>query len=133
MAKVKYGTQEYYDVWSKTMSEDKVMNDAGMTEKWAYIFTDQMKDDGTPKTFIATWDHGKVSVKEGNQDEPVDFKFKADLKTWSGVIQGTINAQKASVTGKYKIEGPFSKMMKNIKALGRMTDLAKAIPDVEYP
>jgi hypothetical protein len=131
MAKVKYATQAYYDLWSKAMSDDKIMNEANMTEKWAYIFTDKPTDTG-PMTWIATWDHGKVSVKPGNAEEPVDFKFKADYITWAGVIQGTINAQKASVTGKYKIEGPFSKMMKNVKALGHMADLAKALPDVEY-
>ncbi len=132
MAKVKYGTQAYYDLWAKTMSNDPIMKAGSLTEKWAYVFTDKITDFGTPLTFIATWDNGNVTVKEGNLNDPVDFKFLGDYVTWAGVVQGTINAQKATVTGKYKIEGPFSKMMKNIKTITRMAELAKNLPDVEY-
>lgn len=132
LANIKFGTQEYYDYWAKTMNEDKVMNDANMTKKWAYIFIDKIKNDGTPLTFIATWDHGKVSVEEGNSDEPVDFKFKSDYKTWAEVTRASLNPLKATITGKFEVEGSFSKITKDSKALGHMAELAKNLKDVEY-
>ncbi len=131
MAKVKYGTPEFYKLWAETLSNDKIMNEANMNETWAHIFNDKIKDDGTPLTYICTWKDGKVTVKEGNADDPADFKFKSDMATWAGVVSGKINSQKATVTGKYKIEGPFSKMMKNVKALGHMADIVKVL-DVDW-
>lgn len=131
MEKVKFGSQEYYNLWAKTMNEDRIMNEANMNEKWSYVFTDKIKEDGTPLTFIAAWDHGKVSVREGNPAESVDFKFKSDYRTWSDVVRGMLNSETARVTGRFIVEGSFSKMMVFYEALRHMGKLAKNL-DVEY-
>lgn len=131
MSKVKYATQEYYDLWAQTMSNDELVNNAKMTEKWAYVFLDKPTETG-PMTWIATWDQGIVYVKEGNSSESVDFKFKSDYKTWSQIIQGMLNPEKATVSGRFFVEGSFTRMMLNFGPLKYMARLAKNIKDVEY-
>jgi putative sterol carrier protein len=128
LAKLKFGTLEFYKAWQERVNKNEEIAKTGLTSKLAYVFSDKKTDVGTPLTFIITWENGKITeVREGTPDEPVEFKFTGDYKTWVGIISGTIDATRAMVTGKYKMEGPMSKMLKLMKPFQAAINIQKEI------
>lgn len=132
MEKIRYATHEYFEMLKEAVNKDEAFKSSDFTSTWAYIYKDKTTDEGLPLTYIISWENGKiVDVKEGKPEENVEFKFIATYDTWSKIVQGKINIMSAMMTGKYKIEGPTSKLMKYSKVLSRLTEITKSL-QVEY-
>jgi len=132
LTKVKYATMDYFKLLQEAINKDPIFTNSDYTSTWAYIFTDKTTETGLPLTYILTWENGRLKdVRLGTPDEMTEYKFKADYKTWTELVQGKLDASRAMFTGKYKMEGPMSKLMKYSKVLGHLTDVTKTL-DVEY-
>ncbi|MEM1530422.1 MAG: SCP2 sterol-binding domain-containing protein [Candidatus Bathyarchaeia archaeon] len=128
LGKVKYATREYFEMLKDAVNRDDAFKSSDFTSTWAYIFKDKITDENLPLTYIISWENGKiVNVREGKPDENVELKFIATYDTWAKIIQGKMNVMSAMMTGKYKIEGPTSKLMKYSQVLSRLTEITKAL------
>ncbi len=126
---VKFGTLEYYKLWSDALNKDEEFTKSGISMTSLYIFTDVLNPDGSPKAFFIRTENGKnTEVREAKASEldQVEFGRTATYAMHAGVAKGEINVQKS------KLKLNMMKAMKNQKALGRLLVTSKELKDVEY-
>ena len=61
----------------------------------------------------------------------VGFKFTAPYENWKAITKGTLDATRAVLTGKLKLEGDMSKIMRYVKGAGILGKLS-IIEGTEY-
>lgn len=118
---VKYGTLEYFKKLAEAVNNDEVISKSGLTMTVLSGFTD------LNKAFLTAYQNGKVKeVKEVKMDDKADFITKADYAMMAGIAKGEIDARTA------KPKFSMIKAMQNMKALTRLGEITKKLPDVEY-
>ena len=123
---MKFGTLDYYKLHADALNKDEEFGKSGLTTTMLFIFSDVKTEAGAPKAFLFKIDNGKVTASEAKSDEKAEFSTTATYAMHVGIAKGEIDARKANA--KFNI----MKAMKNMKALQRVSSLAKELKDVEY-
>ena len=113
---VKFGTVEFYQAMADQLNSDPAWKDIGkdLSYKMVYVFTEPVD-----KRFYAVFDEGRVSgVREATEadTEQVDFVITGPPDVWRGIFEKTINPTAALTTGKMKVKGKMTTLLKNMKA-----------------
>ncbi len=127
---VKFGTIEYYKMYADAMNKDEAFQKAALSTNFMYVFSDVLGPDGQPKAFLLTIENGKVTASEAKAadlgSKQTEFGTTATYAMHAGIAKGEINAQKA------KLKLNMMKAMKHQKSLGRLSEVSKTLPGVEY-
>ena len=119
---VKFGTVEFYEAMADMLNNDAQWADVGkkLSYSMVYVF-------GAPleKEFYVVFDKGRVTeVREaGDGDaERSDFVVSGAPDAWRGVFEKKINPTAALTTGKLKVKGKMTTLLKNISAFSYVVD-----------
>ncbi len=113
---VKFGTVDFYQAMADALNSDPAWADIGkdLDYTMVYVFTEPVD-----KSFYAVFGGGKVTgVREaGAADaENVDFVISGPPDVWRGIFEKKINPTAALTTGKMKVKGKMTTLLKNMKA-----------------
>ena len=113
---VKFGTVDFYHAMADQLNSDAAWADVGkdLSYKMVYVFTAPVD-----KRFYAVFDEGKVTgVREATEAdaENVDFVITGPPDVWRGIFEKQINPTAALTTGKMKVKGKMTVLLKNMKA-----------------
>jgi putative sterol carrier protein len=113
---VKFGTVDFYQAMADQLNNDPAWKDIGkdLSYKMVYVFTEPVD-----KRFYAVFDEGRVSgVREATEadTEQVDFVITGPPDVWRGIFEKSINPTAALTTGKMKVKGKMTTLLKNMKA-----------------
>jgi len=114
---VKFGTVDFYQAMADQLNSDPDWPEIGkdLSYKMVYVFTGPEGD----KRFYAVFDAGKVTgVREATEAdaENVDFVITGPSDVWRGIFEKKINPTAALTTGKMKVKGKMTTLLKNMKA-----------------
>jgi len=98
------------------LNGDPAWGDIGkdLSYTMVYVFTEPVD-----KRFYAAFDEGKVTgVREATDAdaEVVDFVITGPPDVWRGIFEKKINPTAALTTGKMKVKGKMTTLLKNMKA-----------------
>jgi putative sterol carrier protein len=113
---VKFGTVDFYQAMADQLNNDPAWSDIGkeLSYSMVYVFTEPVD-----KRFYAVFDQGKVTgVREATEGDvdAVDFVITGPPDVWRGIFEKTINPTAALTTGKMKVKGKMTTLLKNMKA-----------------
>jgi putative sterol carrier protein len=113
---VTFGTVDFYQAMADQLNSDPAWDDIGkdLSYSMVYVYTEPVN-----KRFYAVFDQGKVTgVREATEAdaETVDFVITGAPDVWRGVFEKTINPTAALTTGKMKVKGKMTTLLKNMKA-----------------
>ncbi len=113
---VKFGTVDFYQAMADQLNNDPAWSEIGkdLDYTMVYVFTEPVN-----KSFYAVFDQGKVTgVREATEAdaEAVDFVITGPPDVWRGIFEKTINPTAALTTGKMKVKGKMTTLLKNMKA-----------------
>lgn len=113
---VQFGTVDFYQAMADQLNSDPAWADIGqdLSYKMVYVFTEPVD-----KSFYAEFDEGKVTgVREATaaDSENVDFAITGPPDIWRGIFEKKINPTAALTTGKMKVKGKMTVLLKNMKA-----------------
>lgn len=113
---VTFGTVDFYQAMADQLNSDPAWDDIGkdLSYSMVYVYTEPVN-----KRFYAVFDQGKVTgVREATEAdaETVDFVITGAPGVWRGVFEKTINPTAALTTGKMKVKGKMTTLLKNMKA-----------------
>ena len=113
---VKFGTVDFYQAMADQLNGDPAWGDIGkdLSYTMVYVFTEPVD-----KRFYAAFDEGKVTgVREATDAdaEVVDFVITGPPDVWRGIFEKKINPTAALTTGKMKVKGKMTTLLKNMKA-----------------
>ncbi len=113
---VTFGTVDFYQAMADQLNSDPAWDDIGkdLSYSMVYVYTEPVN-----KRFYAIFDQGKVTgVREATEAdaETVDFVITGAPDVWRGVFEKTINPTAALTTGKMKVKGKMTTLLKNMKA-----------------
>ncbi len=128
------------DEWIKALMAELNQSDgyAKAAQKWEgdFYFVVNKGDGIAEDTFLYMdlW-HGECrdAFKVDNQSaKSPEFKLKAPLTVWQGVINKKIDPIQGIMTRKLKLEGPMMKVMKTPKAAIELVEACSRL-DTEWP
>ena len=113
---VTFGTVGFYQAMADQLNSDPAWDDIGkdLSYSMVYVYTEPVN-----KRFYAVFDQGKVTgVREATEAdaETVDFVITGAPDVWRGIFEKTINPTAALTTGKMKVKGKMTTLLKNMKA-----------------
>jgi putative sterol carrier protein len=113
---VKFGTVDFYQAMADQLNNDPAWPEIGkdLCYSMVYVFTEPVD-----KRFYAVFDAGKVTgVREATEADAdaVDFVITGPPDVWRGIFEKTINPTAALTTGKMKVKGKMTTLLKNMKA-----------------
>ena len=119
---VKFGTVEFYEAMADMLNNDPEWAEIGkkLSYSMVYVF-------GAPvdKEFSVVFDEGRVTeVREaGHGDaDKADFVVSGAPDVWRGVFEKAINPTAALTTGKLKVKGKMTTLLKNMSAFSYVVD-----------
>ena len=77
--------------------------------------------------------HGKIrdaKIINSLDDEKSDFVLGAKYATWKGIINGEMDSMKAMMTGKIKVQGKLTALLKQAKASDALIKVQQSIDTV---
>ena len=113
---VTFGTVDFYQAMADQLNSDPAWADIGkdLSYSMVYVFTEPVD-----KRFYAVFDQGKVTgVREATEADAdaVDFVITGPPDVWRGIFEKQINPTAALTTGKMKVKGKMTTLLKNMKA-----------------
>ena len=113
---VKFGTVDFYQAMADQLNTDPAWPEIGkdLDYTMVYVFTEPVN-----KSFYAVFGEGKVTgVRDATEGdaEAVDFVITGPPDVWRGIFEKTINPTAALTTGKMKVKGKMTALLKNMKA-----------------
>ena len=113
---VKFGTVDFYQAMADQLNSDPAWPEIGkdLDYTMVYVFTEPVN-----KSFFAVFGDGKVTgVREASEAdaENVDFVITGPPDVWRGIFEKKINPTAALTTGKMKVKGKMTTLLKNMKA-----------------
>ena len=113
---VTFGTVDFYQAMADQLNNDPAWSEIGkdLDYTMVYVFTEPVN-----KKFYAVFGQGKVTgVREATEAdaEAVDFVITGPPDVWRGIFEKTINPTAALTTGKMKVKGKMTTLLKNMKA-----------------
>lgn len=123
MGKIKFATQEFADLFKNSLNSNP--NYKKSAAKWEgeliLIFKAENKH---LKEDVRLWldlYHGECRAARfllNDEQAPHEFTISAKESAWNDLIRGKIDGNKALLTGKFKIRGNLSKLMRYPRAAG---------------
>ncbi len=113
---VTFGTVDFYQAMADQLNNDPAWKDIGrdLTYTMVYVFTEPLD-----RRFYTAFDEGRVSgVREATDAdaEAVDFVITGPPDVWRGIFEKQISPTAALTTGKMKVKGKMTTLLKNMKA-----------------
>ena len=118
----KFGTVEFYEAMGDMLNNDPEWAEVGKKLSYSMVYVY-----GAPlqREFYVTFDEGRVTeVREagdGDADQ-ADFVVSGAPDVWRGVFQKEINPTAALTTGKLKVKGKMTTLLKNMSAFSYVVD-----------
>jgi len=113
---VKFGTVDFYQAMADQLNNDPAWKDIGQNLSYSMVY---VLTEPVDKRFYAVFDEGKVSgVREATEAdaEGVDFVITGPPDVWRGIFEKRINPTAALTTGKMKVKGKMTTLLKNMSA-----------------
>jgi putative sterol carrier protein len=113
---VTFGTVDFYQAMADQLNNDPAWSDIGkdLDYTMVYVFTEPVN-----KSFYAVFGGGKVTgVREATEADAdhVDFVITGPPDVWRGIFEKKVNPTAALTTGKMKVKGKMTTLLKNLKA-----------------
>jgi SCP-2 sterol transfer family len=120
--KPEFGTLGYFEALAAEMNSDQKWLEMAksITFTWAYRYEPPID-----RVFFMRFEGGRiVEVCElGSLDErPTDFTFSAKPEHWAAVISRTLNPTTAMATGKIKVTGSQTSLIRNMRKLSYLNE-----------
>jgi putative sterol carrier protein len=123
---VKFGTIESTQELKKLMEADKDL--PKLLKGLNTTRTSKVTDRPDLKQVFERIEDGKVvEIRYLEPSDKPEFIYEASWDVWKGIVENKIDAQKALVQGKMKIEGDMQKMTKYLKGMLKIQDLQKKV------
>lgn len=127
-----FGTLDYFEALAGEMNNDEewLAMATPMTYTMAYHYEEPMN-----KMFVMDFDEGKiVSFRELESLDEVDadFTFVGKPEVWAAVIKKELSPTVAMATGKLKVDGPQTVLLRHLKKFAYLND-KMANMDAELP
>jgi len=123
---VKFGTIESAQELKKLMEADKDL--PKLLKGLNTTRTSKVTDRPEIKQVFERIEDGKVvEIRYLEPGDKPEFVYEASWDTWKGIVQNTIDPQKALVQGKMKIEGNMQTMTKYLRGMLKIQDLQKKV------
>lgn len=126
----RFGTLSFYQAMA-----DALMADSEWLKKGANITASMVYNYLPPigKLFFMNYDHGKVTevAELGSENERhVDYVITGTPETWKAVLQQRLKPTVAIVTGKFKVKGKQSYLLKNMAGFSYVLDVMQRLDPV---
>lgn len=111
-----FGTVEVYEEMAKLINDDQQWAELGKAISYRMVF---VYKEPVSKSFYLNFDEGKlIDTREigSPEAEPADFILTAAPETWRAVLEKKTKVTVALTTGKVKVRGDLSILMKHMKA-----------------
>jgi putative sterol carrier protein len=132
LAKLKYGTFDFFNAWKDEVNKDEAMARSKLTTTLAYVYSDRRGAKGQALTYIFNFNNGKITdLREGSPDEKVEIKFTANYDIWVKIIKGELNPMTAIMQGTYEMDAPMERISAYQAGLSRTAELIKEM-DVDF-
>ena len=129
-AKAEFGTVGFYRQMGDALNADPEWTDKGkaITCTMAYVY-------GPPvsRSFFLQFDEGRVVKVEDitDQGEPAaDFVITASTDDWKAVLRREVKATTAMATGRLKVKGKQTYLLKNMAAFSYILDVMTQLDPV---
>lgn len=128
-----FGTVSVYEAMADRLTADPEWADKGTEITYSMIYN-YLPPIG--KAFFVNFDQGKViEVEElaSVDDRPADFVISGEPPVWRGVLRSEIKPTVAIATGKLKVKGKQTTLLKHMHAFSHilkvMTEIDPIYPD----
>ena len=126
-----FGTLSLYEAMADALNNDPVWVDKGanITASMVYSFLPPIG-----RLFFLNYDHGKITeVAElaSEEERPSDYLISGSPEVWKAVFQKELKPTTAIATGKLKVRGKQSYLLKNMAAFSYILEVMTNL-DVAY-
>jgi hypothetical protein len=124
---VEFGTVGFYEAMAETLNDDPVWADKGKDLTYTMVYAYGPPVDAE---FLVRFELGRiVMVREAapGDADAVDAVISGAADVWRGIFEGRINPTVALATGKMKLKGNKTKLLKNMAAFTYVIDTMKRL------
>ena len=114
---MEFQTQEWADEYAQCLNSNPNYEKSAKTWEGALVleFTaESIKLETTVRLWLDLW-HGKcreARFLQDGEEAPIEYTIAAPESTWASLISGELDPTKAMMSGKFKIMGNTSKLMR---------------------
>lgn len=126
-----FGTLSLYEAMTEALNNDPVWAEKGadISASMTYSFLPPIG-----KLFFLNYEHGKITeVAElaSEEERPSDYLISGSPEVWKAVFQKELKPTTAIATGKLKVRGKQSYLLKNMAAFSYILEVMTSL-DVVY-
>jgi len=130
-ARPKFGTLEFYQAMADALNADPEWADKGKPLSCAMVYAY-----GPPvnRSFYLNFDEGRITeVAEvaTPEERPAEFVITGTGDSWKAVLQKEVKPATAMATGKLKVKGKQTFLLKNMSAFSHILDVMTQL-DPDY-
>jgi len=117
-----FATVEFYEAVADALNNDPVWLDMAKPITYTMVF---VYEEPVNKVFYLSFDEGRITetLELANPTErSADFVITGKPDSWKGVILKTINPTSAMATGKLKVNGKQTVLLRHMKKFSYMID-----------
>jgi putative sterol carrier protein len=122
-----FGTVGFYEVVAENMNNDPTWLEMATPITYTMVFS---YGEPISKDFFIRFDEGRITEVYELEDPAsvtVDFFISGKPEHWQGVIQGTLNPNSAMATGKLKVDGKQTVLLRHMKKFAYMINMMTQI------
>lgn len=125
-----FGTLGFYEAMANALNNDPEWPEKGKALKAKMVYAY-----GAPinKNFYMIFDEGKVSdvtEVESPEDSPAEFVVSGSADSWKAVLRKEVKPATAMATGKLKVKGKQTYLLKNMNAFTYILDVMTQLDPV---
>lgn len=117
-----FGTVGFYQAMADALNSDPAWLEMATPITYTMIYRYEPPVD---KTFFIRFEEGRITevTELATPDErPADFVISGEPASWQGVLQKTINPTVAMATGKLKVQGKQTVLLRHMKRFTYLID-----------
>jgi putative sterol carrier protein len=115
-----FGTLGFYEAMAEALANDAEWAEKGANVKASMVYHYQPPLD---RYFFVDFDHGKVgdvSELSSSDERPADYVISGSPDAWKAVLTQQVKPATAMATGKLKVKGKQTYLLKNMAAFSRI-------------
>lgn len=125
-----FGTIGFYEAMADALKNDPEWHEksAGLTCSMIYHYTGPLE-----KQFFVNFDNGnitEVSEVAAGEEKPSDYVISGPPDNWKAVLKKEVKPTTAMATGKLKVKGKQTYLLKNMKAFSHIVDVMTRLDPV---
>jgi putative sterol carrier protein len=127
-----FGTVGFYEEVARQLNADEQWRQMATPITYTMIFH---YEEPVKKYFYLSFDAGEITETAelaSSEDKTVDFLITGEPASWAGVIRGDINPTTAMATGKLKVQGKQTVLLRHMKKFSYMINKMTTI-DAVFP